>query len=71
MVLLFMEDLIPLKSSGVRLGTAEIYSEVEKFKEIKESVVVGQAWNNDVRIILFVVMNQKYKLTDNLLNKIK
>ena len=60
-----------LNPGGVRLGTAEIYSEVEKFKEIKESIVVGQAWNNDVRIILFVVMNQKYKLTDNLINKIK
>jgi acetoacetyl-CoA synthetase len=60
-----------LNPGGVRLGTAEIYSEVEKFKEIKESIVVGQAWNNDVRIILFVVMNQKYKLTDNLVNKIK
>ena len=32
---------------------------------------MGQAWNNDIRIILFVVMNQKYKLTDNLVNKIK
>ena len=60
-----------LNPGGVRLGTAEIYFEVEKFKEIKESIVVGQAWNNDVRIILFVVMNQKYKLTDNLINKIK
>jgi len=60
-----------LNPGGVRLGTAEIYSEVEKFKEIKESIVVGQAWNNDVRIILFVVMNQKYKLNDNLINKIK
>ena len=60
-----------LNPGGVRLGTAEIYSEVEKFKEIKESIVVGQAWNNDIRIILFVVMNQKYKLTDNLVNKIK
>ena len=60
-----------LNPGGVRLGTAEIYFEVEKFKEIKESIVVGQAWNNDVRIILFVVMNQKYKLNDNLINKIK
>ena len=60
-----------LNPGGVRLGTAEIYSEVEKFKEINESIVVGQAWNNDVRIILFVVMNQKYKLTENLINKIK
>lgn len=60
-----------LNPGGVRLGTAEIYSEVEKFKEIKESIVVGQAWNNDVRIILFVLMNQKNKLTNKLINKIK
>ena len=38
---------------------AEIYSEVEKFKEIKESIVVGQTWDNDIRIILFVVLNLK------------
>jgi len=60
-----------LNPGGVRLGTAEIYSEVEKFKEINESIVVGQAWNNDVRIILFVLMNQKNKLTNKLINKIK
>ena len=60
-----------LNPGGVRLGTAEIYSEVEKFKEIKESIVVGQEWNNDIRIILFVVMNLKNKLNDNLINRIK
>ena len=60
-----------LNPGGVRLGTAEIYSEVEKFKEIKESIVVGQNWDNDVRIILFVVLNERYNLTENLLFKIK
>jgi acetoacetyl-CoA synthetase len=60
-----------LNPGGVRLGTAEIYSEVERFKEIKESIVVGQSWKNDVRIILFVVMNAKFFLTENLLKKIK
>jgi acetoacetyl-CoA synthetase len=60
-----------LNPGGVRLGTAEIYSVVEKFKEIKESIVVGQAWDNDVRIILFVVLNSKYNMTDNLKKKIK
>tara|TARA_B100000902_G_scaffold284797_1_gene270783 strand:+ start:489 stop:2450 length:1962 start_codon:yes stop_codon:yes gene_type:complete len=60
-----------LNPGGVRLGTAEIYSEVEKFKEIKESIVVGQSWDNDVRIILFVVMNTKFILTEDLLKKIK
>ena len=60
-----------LNPGGVRLGTAEIYSEVEKFKEIKESIAVGQSWHNDVRIILFVLMNKKYSLTEQLLTKLK
>jgi acetoacetyl-CoA synthetase len=60
-----------LNPGGVRLGTAEIYSEVEKFKEIKESIVVGQSWDNDVRIVLFIVMNAKFLLTEDLLKKIK
>ncbi len=60
-----------LNPGGVRLGTAEIYSEVEKFKEIKESIVVGQPWDNDVRIVLFIVMSKNYSLTAELINKIK
>ena len=60
-----------LNPGGVRLGTAEIYSEVEKFKEIKESIVVGQSWDNDVRIVLFIVMSKNYSLTAELINKIK
>ena len=60
-----------LNPGGVRLGTAEIYSEVEKFREIKESIVVGQTWDNDVRIILFIVMSSKHNFTENLVNKIK
>jgi len=60
-----------LNPGGVRLGTAEIYSEVEKFKEIKESIVVGQAWDNDIRIVLFIVLNSKYQLDNNLFRKIK
>jgi acetoacetyl-CoA synthetase len=60
-----------LNPGGVRLGTAEIYSEIEKFKEIKESLVVGQSWDNDIRIVLFVIINSKYELTENLLKKIK
>ena len=60
-----------LNPGGVRLGTAEIYSEVEKFKEIKESIVVGQPWDNDIRIILFLVMNEKFYFTEDLLKKIK
>jgi len=60
-----------LNPGGVRLGTAEIYSEVEKFTEIKESIVVGQAWDNDIRIILFVVLNPKHELDEDLFKKIR
>jgi acetoacetyl-CoA synthetase len=60
-----------LNPGGVRLGTAEIYSEVEKFVEVKESIVVGQAWDNDIRIVLFIVLNPKHELNENLLKRIK
>jgi acetoacetyl-CoA synthetase len=60
-----------LNPGGVRLGTAEIYSEVEKFEEIKESIVIGQKWDNDVRIVLFIILNAKYELNKDLLKKIK
>jgi len=60
-----------LNPGGVRLGTAEIYSEIERFKEIKESLVVGQSWDNDIRIILFVILNSKFKLTEDLLKRMK
>ena len=60
-----------LNPGGVRLGTAEIYSEVEKFTEVKESIVVGQSWDNDVRIILFIVLNPNNTLNESLLKKMK
>ncbi len=60
-----------LNPGGVRLGTSEIYSVVEKFKEIKESIVVGQSWDDDIRIVLFVVINQNCKFDQNLIEKIK
>ena len=60
-----------LNPGGVRLGTAEIYNLVEKFDEIQESIVIGQSWNNDIRIILFVVLNEGYELTDKIKEKIK
>ncbi len=60
-----------LNPGGVRLGTAEIYSVVEKFKEVKESIVVGQSWENDVRIILFVVLSKNNKLDEKLISKLK
>ena len=60
-----------LNPGGVRLGTAEIYSEIERFNEIKESLVVGQSWDNDIRIILFVILNPNYELSENLLKRIR
>ena len=60
-----------LNPGGVRLGTAEIYSEIERFNEIKESLVVGQSWDNDIRIVLFVILNSNYELSEDLLKRIK
>ena len=55
-----------LNPGGARLGTAEIYSVVDKFKEVKESIVIGQKWDNDVRIVLFVVLKKPKSLNEDL-----
>lgn len=60
-----------LNPGGVRIGTAEIYRQVEKLDEILESIVVGQDWNNDVRIILFVKLKENFHLDNSLVEKIK
>jgi len=60
-----------LKPSGVRIGTAEIYNQLEKIKEISDSVVVGQNWGDDQRIILFVKLQEGNELTEELKNRIK
>jgi acetoacetyl-CoA synthetase len=60
-----------LKPSGVRIGPAEIYSVVEKFEEIADSIVVGQDWKGDQRIILFVKLAKQFKLTEDLRSRIK
>jgi acetoacetyl-CoA synthetase len=60
-----------LNPGGVRIGTAEIYRQVDRLKEIEDSVVVGQDWKNDVRVILFVKMAEGYEMTDGIVNKIK
>lgn len=59
-----------LKPSGVRIGTAEIYNQIEKIEEIADSVVVGQEWQGDQRVLLFVKMMTGQKLTDELKGKI-
>jgi len=60
-----------LKPSGVRIGPAEIYNVVEKFEEIADSMVVGQDWKGDQRVILFVKLVPSFQLTEDLENKIK
>ncbi len=60
-----------LKPSGVRIGTAEIYNQVEKLGEIADSLAIGQDWQGDQRILLFVKMAPGYTLTEELKNKIR
>jgi acetoacetyl-CoA synthetase len=60
-----------LNPGGVRIGTAEIYRQVENVEGIKDSIVVGQNWKNDVRVILFVMMAPGVELTEELKNKVR
>ncbi len=60
-----------LNPGGVRIGTAEIYRQMEQMDEIEDSLVVGQNWNNDVRVILFVKLAAGHELNDDLRNRIK
>jgi len=60
-----------LKPSGVRIGTAEIYNQVEGLEEIEDSLAIGQNWQGDQRVILFVKLAQGVALTEELQAKIK
>jgi len=60
-----------LKPSGVRIGTAEIYNQVEKLEEVADSLAIGQSWKGDQRIVLFVKPAEGYHLTEDLKNKIR
>jgi acetoacetyl-CoA synthetase len=60
-----------LKPSGVRIGTAEIYNQVEKLAEIADSLAIGQDWQGDQRILLFVKLAPGYSLTAELKDKIR
>lgn len=60
-----------LNPGGVRIGTAEIYRQLEQMPEIDDSVVVGQDWKNDVRVILFVKLAEGVDLTDALKDQIR
>jgi acetoacetyl-CoA synthetase len=60
-----------LNPGGVRIGTAEIYRQVEKLDEIMESIAVGQTWEDDVRVVLFVVMREGIELDDGVRERIR
>ena len=60
-----------LNPGGVRIGTAEIYRQVDLLDEIQDSLVVAQDWKDDVRIVLFVVMTDGRELSDELKDRIK
>ena len=60
-----------LNPQGVRIGTAEIYRVVEAMDEVSDSIVVGQSWEDDVRVILFVKTAPNVELTEDLKTKLK
>lgn len=60
-----------LNPGGVRIGTAEIYRQMEGIDEVLESLVIGQDWDNDVRVVLFVRLREGVELTDELVRRIK
>ena len=60
-----------LNPGGVRIGTAEIYRVVDTFDEVEDSLVVGQKWKDDERVILFIKLNKKRIFTENLTKQIK
>jgi acetoacetyl-CoA synthetase len=60
-----------LNPGGVRIGTAEIYRQVERLPEVLESVVIAQEWEGDVRIVLFVRLRPETSLDESLTDRIR
>ena len=70
-VIVFGRSDATLNPGGVRIGTAEIYGEVERFIEIDEAIVIGQDWEDDQRIVLFVRLAAGHELTDELCDRLR
>ncbi|WP_206812920.1 acetoacetate--CoA ligase [Paradesulfitobacterium ferrireducens] len=70
-VIIYGRSDATLNPGGVRIGTAEIYRQVESLPEIQDSLVVGQKWDNDVRVILFVKLAEGIELDEALQKRIK
>ncbi|MDJ0684329.1 MAG: acetoacetate--CoA ligase [Alphaproteobacteria bacterium] len=60
-----------LNPGGVRIGTAEIYRQVETFDTVLEALVIGQEWDNDTRVVLFVRLREGVELSEELVKEIK
>ena len=60
-----------LNPGGVRIGTAEIYRQVEQFEEIVEAICIGQEWDDDTRVVLFVVLRDGTSLDDALIQRVR
>lgn len=60
-----------LNPGGVRIGTAEIYNQVEQMDEIAEAICIGQDWEDDVRVVLFVRLQPGFALDEDLAKRIK
>jgi acetoacetyl-CoA synthetase len=60
-----------LNPGGVRIGTAEIYRQVERIEEVLEGLVIGQQWDNDVRVVLFVRLRDGIILDEALIKRIR
>ncbi len=60
-----------LNPAGVRIGTAEIYRLVETLPEVEDSIVIGQPWKGDARVVLFVKLSSGVSFSDELMVKIK
>ncbi|WP_343314737.1 acetoacetate--CoA ligase [Brucella sp. BE17] len=60
-----------LNPGGVRIGTAEIYNQVEQLPDIAEALCIGQDWDGDVRVVLFVRLAEGVELTDDLVARVR
>ena len=60
-----------LNAGGVRIGTAELYRQVDQLPQVHESLAIGQSWDDDTRIVLFVRLSDDTELTEDLVREIK
>ena len=70
-MIIFGRSDATLNPGGVRIGTAEIYRQVEQFEEVLEAICIGQEWNDDTRVVLFVILRSGDLLDEDLIQRIR